>query len=728
MLKLPKGLKKKKKDKKSKKNQELFTEEELEQFKREQKAKQLAEEEEEAQRAVKPKPEDDEWSKFNQLTTGIDTVLKKTQGDLDRIKESSFFQRVAPPKPKRADPKQKKVADENQEKEEDGEQGDKEGAGAAASTSHKEETEEETRARTLSEAVIELSESEEESDDGDDIFDTNYIDTLTSGNVPLAYVPDSPDEVDEGPDPFDTAYADKIIKGPEVSKRGKKIVNIGSAVEVLTGRVEKVNAKALKRPRRGIQNLLLESFDKDAEENTSDTATAANIESVSATETVVHNLLDDPADELPDIPIDLSVSLHLQFQPLKEEKTAEQILEDFEKDEFDDLAAESLIKKDEVIVVQEIVSEPVLIESTEWSAFEGEPHPADIIEVDDLDDEIGDDPFDTAYVETVIKEKSFDDDDFDFDPRADEKSTVEKAPVIVAHIPEPVQLPDLLSGSTNDLSDLSHVPVITATDSIDIEKEFDPFDTSAISSIVQPKETEIKFLEKELLTESFLKHSLSDPDFDPRSDEKLAPTQTTAERKSSLSLNIAGVSHKTVGFSITNLSVTNGSENKIQKPLTPYYSGKSIEEAIDVNDDDLSDSEFNPRAESQNQPKPDLLAVSIAHDIKVLTPSTEFGQNTAPADPFDTSNFSEVLVPGKTELKLLESELITATAPVHTAVLDTNSDSQELGLGDKVLTPHVCLSAQESLEEIDPFDTSFASNIAPGQAEIKVIESELIHK
>lgn len=101
MLKLPKGLKKKKKDKK-KKNQELFTEEELEQYKREQKARQEAaaapaEEEAERQQQLdadqahqanqskpKAKTDDDEWSKFTQLTSGVDSILKKTQGNLGK--------------------------------------------------------------------------------------------------------------------------------------------------------------------------------------------------------------------------------------------------------------------------------------------------------------------------------------------------------------------------------------------------------------------------------------------------------------------------------------------------------------------------------------------------------------------------------------------------------------------------------------------------------------------
>ena len=40
--------------------------------------------------------EDDEWKRFKLLTAGIDSTLKKTSGDLDRIKTSSYFQRKQP--------------------------------------------------------------------------------------------------------------------------------------------------------------------------------------------------------------------------------------------------------------------------------------------------------------------------------------------------------------------------------------------------------------------------------------------------------------------------------------------------------------------------------------------------------------------------------------------------------------------------------------------------------
>lgn len=365
MLKLPKGLKKKKKGKKSKKNQELFTEEELEAYKREQREKQLAEE-----GTSEKQPNDDEWSKFNALTTGIDTVLKKTQGDLDRIKESSFFQRVPTTSEKQVIKDKQDTEDRQAEAERKEEADTKEAAEATARSED-----------YLAQAVVELSESEEESDDADDIFDTAYIDALTSGDVQLAYVPESPvDDVDDGPDPFDTAYADKVIKGPEISKKGKKLVCIGSAVEVLTGRVEKVTSTATsRRPRRGPQNLLLESFDDGT------CATGGIVgESDAVVQTPVKTLLDDFTDDIPDVPIDLSVSLHIAFQKEKEEqessiKEAEQkvisefdVLGNDDDDEFAELAAESLSKREEIHTLNNV--EPIEfsgeVTSTDWAAFD----------------------------------------------------------------------------------------------------------------------------------------------------------------------------------------------------------------------------------------------------------------------------------------------------------------------------------------------------------------------
>jgi hypothetical protein len=341
MLKLPKGLKKKKKGKKSKKDQELFTEEELAQYKREHQHHQEGEEShseepQQQQQGAQEGENDDEWRKFAALTTGIDSILKKTQGDLDRIKSTSFFKRVAPP------PIVKKEEEVKQEEEPLEE---------AASAQPQEE---EDPAKKLLNAVVELSESESESEVDDAAFDTTFLEKVETGEIPVYYIPE--EEEDLGPDPFDTGYAEKVIVGPEVSSRGKKIVNIGAAVEVLTGKAEVPVSAATKkrRQRRGIQNLLLESFELEQAEDKEEPLEPTTL-------SPPKTILDEPAELAEEVPIDLSVSLHLAYQPPKQKK------EEAEEsgallDEFD------VIKRDDVFVTDTLPKQEV--DSTDWSEFE----------------------------------------------------------------------------------------------------------------------------------------------------------------------------------------------------------------------------------------------------------------------------------------------------------------------------------------------------------------------
>ncbi|XP_017062838.1 protein stoned-A [Drosophila eugracilis] len=853
MLKLPKGLKKKKK--KSKKDQELFTEEELEQYKRDLKAKQEAAatksdagESDGAASDVEVHHEaaasnsslgpgsgyqapgsssinahqppgdqchgaaggDEEWAKFKALTSGVDSILHKTQDELDRIKKESFYQRLpsAAEKKKQEEEEAARLVAEQQERE-------RQRLGQIEAQRDK-----------LAEAVVQLSESEEETGDyeADDIFATDYIEAITSGELQLAVVPDSPVLAEDGPDPFDTAYAEKVIVGADRAKSNKKLVSLGAAVEVLSGRVDREHAVALANPKRklrkGIQNLLLSESVELADSEADLLAAAADAKPQ-------HNLLDDLDEELLEssAPIDLSVSLHLHLikhKPVEEEEQEEQDqenqllnpnlsefdeLKDDEDDEFAELAAESLTKKEEVTIVSQVVV-PAAELPTEafgegsWAEFEAEPEPESgkpkrppppvrpptgphivpgaIYVSDDEEENPDDDPFNTNYADQVIKKSTVLEEDDDFDPRAEEETSASSFLVSSTR--------DLLAGSATDLSQVVPAP-LAPTLSVDQEPEdFDPFDTSAVSALVQPKATELRFLERVLFDESgeggaTLKHSLSDPDFDPRADQdrpaepqvKVEQIQTdfdTARRKSSLSLNIQA---KSVGFLVPAPDLL-GAGNELganKKPLTPYYAptGNPLQERERETEDvdpfdtsyvpeaklseielkhiekdliseptnlrhSLSDPDFDPRAPPTPVPAELLLAVEENINIKVLTPAQErkkltnsggSGGSEDDIDPFDTS-IAANLGPGRTELKLLENELLPETKPLVTDVLDVQSDAQELGLGDKVLTPSTHSRPVLPFQDIDPFDTSIAENLAPGETEIKLLESELIER
>lgn len=375
------------------------------------------------------------------------------------------------------------------------------------------------------------------------------------------------------------------------------------------------------------------------------------------------------------------------------------------------------------------------------------------LELDEID---GTDPFDTTFAANVLPLS----DDDDFDPRKDEQQ-LDETPLSI-----PVKAPiDLLNETNEELEKLAHEVVQPKLFQSTVE-DIDPFNTSAVDCIVQPKAIELSLLEKELLDDD-------DIDFDPRAEEQLKEIQkiNLNRRKSSLSLNIAPTSlaSKSVGFATDLLGANISGGSKIQKPLTPYYSQNQIDEAekevedpfdtsfvpagnpskieLNILEKDLlasnlhrslSDPDFDPRAITPVHALPsiktNLLDAHEQHDIKVLTPAFNQsldleGSLDSYVDPFDTSAIEKNILPGRAELKIIEDELLPSVITEFSSrvtVLDSCSDSQELGLGGKVLTPQVPFSTELSIEDSDPFDTSIANNLAPGKAEIKQLESELI--
>lgn len=331
---------------------------------------------------------------------------------------------------------------------------------------------------------------------------------------------------------------------------------------------------------------------------------------------------------------------------------------------------------------------------------------------------------------------------------------------------------DLLSSSHGDLASIAPTLAPSAQEQEE-EEEIDPFDTSAVDKLVAPGKTELKYLEKELLEEKKKQESLSDDDFDPRAEEEEPRPSVEAlrQRKSSLSLHIPGSSaaSKLVSFSVASpdlLKVDSDASNRNQKPLTPYYreSSHSLEEEIAEDPFDtsfvpaiaptsveldliekeiltkpqavltvkhsLSDPDFDPRAVTPEPPKEktDLFLAPDNHESKVLTPrAKDATPEEVDVDPFDTS-IANNIVPGTIELKLLEDELIEKKpeAPPPTDIL---SDTQDNSIYGKILTPQPTASLDFDVEQddFDPFDTSFASNLAPGETEIKLIESEFIN-
>lgn len=746
MLKITKGLKKKKKGKKSKhKEDDLFDSAELEEYRRQQQEKKK-ESGEGNQEGETTNAESEEWLKFKALTSGVDDILKKTQGDLDRIKSTSYFQKK-PPGPSEPIKEPQPSTTEGKSVKKSKWVGFEEG-GAAENDESKDEKQAESEEKDQEQHEEHVEEEEEESefeDDQDDIFDTSFVDVVASGEVKLAFVPDSPIEALAGPDPFDTSIVDKVIKlDPKEQKRS--LVNLGCAVEVLTGKLDKSPCKetaSTPRKRPKTQDLLLGSFDE------------GDLKSVSAVvEPEPKSILDDdPVFEeetsavlgLPPVtpiaenkPICIvqkqkSVEKNVVFKELVEEfvpglgltdEKSSKPEEDDLDDEFAILAAESLSKKPPPPRPQ-----PPSVKPEQGNA-----------EVDEAPFIQGDDPFDTTFASEILPGK--------FELKLIEKEILEKEiPVTHSSVEEKINLVlqnsetsvrlvhnsvqdpfdnqleplslkhrDLLGGSTTDLTKINQSPI--APKSLSEEPEFeigDPFDTSIADVFVVPGKTELKVLEKELLEQNQPVFKVDvDNEFDPRAEERWSVNKPPP-RPDNLSVGKRSSVPKVVAFDVKypeeekDLLAVGQDENiKIGKPLTPYYPSQS------------------------------------AQDIK---------KSERDVDPFDTSHISNC--PGKIELKILEKELVEEKKQLKHSLSDPDFDprgienastqpvnitkteqpdilSDEVVLETKLHTPVAPkkIFDEPSVlkdEDIDPFDTSIANSLIPGKAEIKILENEFIH-
>lgn len=821
MHKLAKGLKKKKKPKKGKKGgEEEFDPEELERYRRERaEAQQKAEESGESTGA---KPGSDEWKKFQALTAGVDSVLKKTQDDLDRIKSTSFFQRKAPLEEKKPARQPAGRPDDDSKKssskrwvgfDEEGNPIEGEPPQIDGQGGWREE-----KPLVSEDGFVDVPEDEDEQEDSvdEDIFDTTYVDVLQNIDVQLAYIPDSPTEEEAGDDPFDTTSADRVLK--TVDKKGNRLVSLGNAVEVLSGRIDHVSTCKLTKGRRPRlqQDLLLDDFDEAEQPSTAETAVAT--EPVNAERT----LLDDDSD-FPDIPVDLTKlppvlprpvtpvadreaastpttterapngALDISEFEILQEKTALAEIPDLDDAEFDLDAA-----SDEPIHLHEQTDDPFAAKEPETIDFRTEIIEASFEAATFVDEA---DPFDTTFAANILPGKT----ELKFIEKELEELPVSEVSISLT---DPAGLnrdyetgllkleheqrnvcqndarvllkKDLLGGSATDLSQLADQPIAPVEEITYV----DPFDTSAVKEL-PPGQTELKVLEKELLGEQVSSGHVDedDDDFDPRKDEEpvkqlpakpppprppvpvtSAPiepafeleldeedrTKTEAEsarleRKTSRPEVLELAPTKVVAFELPTpskrpdlLATTDEEKALPSKPLTPYYSQKSLEESLPIDDEE------------------------------------------ADVDPFDTS-FVNNVAPGKTELKLIESELLRQEPRLPHSLSDHDFDPRsiaepvrrqsdftassvtprdlklaqlqssliqrvdeevissrheprrqeslldaEVEVDAKPLTPKIeSKPIEEEISYSDPFDTSIATNILPGKAELRILESEL---
>ncbi|KAJ8882069.1 hypothetical protein PR048_018557 [Dryococelus australis] len=787
MHKITKGLKKKKKSKKHKKEQELFDAEELERYRREHQESSSGQQGEGVSAEGEAEPDTDEWRQFKALTAGVDSILKKTQGDLDRIKSTSYFQqKPRPGAPPPATPEGHPAGAPRDDKKAKKWVGFEDSSGGIDDEPEDENDDADSPQHTPSAAELlgaepetveerQVEEEEEPGETDEDIFDTSYVDVVTSGEIKLAYIPESPiDDATDSFDPFDTSIAESIIKAEEQEKaKRKKLVSLGCAVDVLTGKADRTvtgpSSEAVKKRRavsRRPQDInLLGSFDEcNTEGDISEPALPA-----------IKSLIDDDNfnDLFPNTTITSTPCVDLDKPSTPPTtKTSGEVISRSLVEEFAVTLVSGAEHPSSGKVDLSFVS-PVKAVST-------------VAEEDDLEDEFAalaaesaaksrresfepnnettsiDDPFDAYVVSGVLEIDSKQTQNVvngcwdAFDDISAEIKTEKCVPLK----PKPLRPP--ITYSAREYSDEKEINVTDESGVTDFgENGLDPFDTSFAENIL-PGEIELKLIEKEILDSKdleinearILSESDSDFEFNPRDDKVCGLVQST------VSIHVTDPAGEEQG----------ATEDPFDDPglisLRPIH-----RDLLGGSTTDLSTLGHNPIEPTATE---------------IINCTEEY------VDPFDTSTVDIIAAPGKAELKFLEKEILGDAQeslkrsisdpdfnprddeqtietheiqPTDDALPDkpdllnihSSSVSQKVVAFDlptpssrpdllscgkegenigKPLTPYYAdvnveqlyKAAEETIEDkVDPFDTSYVEKIAPpGKAELKLIENEFV--
>ena len=229
--------------------------------------------------AKAPEPEND-WARFQALTSGVDAIVKQKKDDLDSLKVTSYYQRkktqdeieedarLARPK-NLVGARKKKWVDLDQEgfEEREGVIVEEVSDGDMSEQDFEEDQPDLVEEKESSDFVVTPEEEEnapeeegnkdEEQEEEEDIFNTEFVnEQLAVLDMKLNEIPDSP--VDEGPDVFDTNYASDIVKKAEKERiKQEKAENdkvrfgyIAAAADVLTGKAAAVDSSAVEHTRK----------------------------------------------------------------------------------------------------------------------------------------------------------------------------------------------------------------------------------------------------------------------------------------------------------------------------------------------------------------------------------------------------------------------------------------------------------------------------------------------
>jgi len=551
-------------------------------------------------------------------------------------------------------------------------------------------------------------------DDG--LFDTSYLDAIESGEIQLAYIPESPVE-ELGDDPFDTSAVTEVVKkihDEEVKEKRK--INLGGAVDFFTkktdvpqlepGAVPYTDKTAeIKKTKRGRPvHVDLLGFDggETSEDGVSEPPKPRNSNSqpvgpypektVNKTDTGIDltDLLREFETSAKPGPVtnkNTVSNLDLLTEPDHVEEEVSKVDEDdawfqtdnenvvvvaeevnsrresSDVDPFDTSAVDKLgFGKAELKILEE--------ELLPASSEEFSPAPPNIPEIVNKPEGI---PEKLAEKRIISLE-----DDFDFDPRKDEPPAPSFHPLDIIHPDSNFDAAALTPQVRNSLE----------------PEEIDPFDTSSISHISLPGKSELRLLEDELVSSN--------------------PVNPGLSQDYSAILNA-----QPLGIPNQDPFVTTGVLNPLDAP------DDCISEILELRHPPLKSQPTLPSSAPRAQ------------------------SPTSFEDPFDTSDVADAFAPGKNELRELESQLLNSTVDFvpprvcplrnfkvlhNTSITSIVTERQESLHpfdsidGDSQVEHHRPLSPQLALGENcfdDPFDTSAVTGILPGKIEAKLLEEEL---
>jgi hypothetical protein len=637
-------------------------------------------------------------------------------------------------------------------------------------------------------AAATTTEEEEEEEETDDIFDTSYVDV-----VKLAYIPDSPVQEDGGFDPFDTSIAEKVIKEEEAHTKNKsKLVSLGCAVEVLTGRLETTPTVAGKKrrvvPRRpqDVDLLLDNNVPEISEGGQEDSQTLRH-------EITEHNLLDDASascrsllDDDTEVSIPVIPIEDIIFPPAN--SVAKKDGEDNENGEgvvdlknlvaeFDFISGgETDATPSTVIEVSTLDEEDEDLED-EFAALAAESickKPQNSQEEENINEE---DPFDTAVASAVLREQPSEEGPFDikrdFNPETISFPSQKTGPpfpispdvdIVLDSEPQPkrqwAQFEEEEEGGSYPNQSLPPclVPpqaiaplydqeftdsaILALAEDLDIT-QLDPFDTSFAENIL-PGKAELKLIENEILCCSdleinearILSQSDSDFDFNPREDENVISTvsiQITDPTGQDRVDEETGLRSLTLGHR----DLLGGSTTDLSKlghdPIQPAEQEEVPETEIDPFDTSVVEVLAAPGKAELKFLEKELLGETEG-TLKRSLSDQDFNPR---AEETETLRADEpgVGIPDLVNVKAGVAKVVAFDVPTPSARPDLLVVGSEEGARiSKPLTPYyvdvkpgdIFATQNGEVGDADPFDTSFVEKLAPGKAELKIIESELV--